>query len=634
MTSGVAAELPTVVVVDDSEGVRRLVRSRLQGSGLFNVVADGRDGTEAIGLAFQHQPTLMLLDTSMPGMDGLEALPGILTVAPETRVVMYTGFEGRSLAGVAKELGAIDFIEKSFPIDQLADRLADVAESATELRPARPRMVADPGPRAAHDHDQEVLTEHLERYREVFEVAAIGMATLTLNGSIVRANRALAGLLHCEPDDLVGSDYGQFTCGQGPALDESLDQLRTGESLAGFEHEIAGYPEPRTARAIVAPVRDSDGVPLYALLQVQDITAQRAAEDRFRQSEQRFRLLITAVEEYAIFMLDTQGRVVSWNSGAERIKGYRAQEIIGQHFRVFYPQDQQRRKHPEDELRLALVDGSYAEEGWRIRKDGTRFWASVVITAVFDDGGNHIGFAKVTRDQTERRLAEQNRDRAHELQSRLLAVTGHELRTPTAVIDGSLDSVLHHDQLRADEREHLLSGVRTSTRQLHQLSADLLTASRLDTETLALDRKHTTLQTILCSAAERAQIVNPGIEISVTGDLDTMINVDPVRLGQAVDNLISNAVRHGRPPIRVTGRARRAEILIMVSDAGPGVEPAFQDQLFDRFVAGGRTAGTGLGLYIVRGICRMHGGDARYEPADDSGPGRFVMALPNKLDQP
>jgi len=637
----VTSGLPTVVVVDDSDGLRRLVRLRLQRSGMFDVVGDGKDGTEAIGLAFQHQPTLLLLDTSMPGMDGLEALPGILTVAPQTRVVMYTGFEGRSLADVALELGAVDFVEKSFPIDQLPDRLAHIAGAETEVPARRLRMVA--GSRAAGSrddvgagHDQEVLNEHLERYREVFDVAAIGMATLTLNGSVVRANAALAALLHCDAADLVGLDYGQFTCGQGAALDSSLEQIRTGQSLASFEHEIAGSADPRIARATVAPVRDSEGVALYALLQVQDITAQRAAEDQFRRSEERFRLLIEAVEEYAIFMLDTGGHVSSWNPGAQRIKGYRAEEIIGQHFRVFYPEDQQRVRHPEHELQVALEKGSYAEEGWRIRKDGSRFWASVVITAVFDRQKRHIGFAKVTRDQTERREADENRERAMELQRRLLAVTGHELRTPAAVIDGSVEAVLQHDQLDPDEREQLLAGVRTSTRQLQQMSADLLTASRLDAETLALHRAPISLHTLLSGAAERARIVHPDVTITVDGDLETMITVDSVRLGQAIDNLITNAIRHGRSPIAITAdagsRTVPAEsgqnVVITVTDAGQGVDPGVRDRLFDRFVSGPGSEGAGLGLYVVREICRIHGGDAEYRAADESEPGRFVLTLP------
>jgi PAS domain S-box-containing protein len=137
------------------------------------------------------------------------------------------------------------------------------------------------------------------------------------------------------------------------------------------------------------------------------VTGQRLAEAALRASEMRFRLLVASVEDYAIFTLDPNGVVVSWNAGAQRSKGYRAEEIIGRHFRVFYPPDKQQSRHPEHELRLALRDGRYEEEGWRLRKDGSRFWANVVITAVYDDTGAHLGFAKVTRDTSERRRMEQ-----------------------------------------------------------------------------------------------------------------------------------------------------------------------------------------------------------------------------------
>src|ERR1700754_3445487 len=201
-------ELPTVVVIDDSTEVRAVITARLRLSGLLDVVAEGGDGTEAVGLAFQHQPSLVLLDLSMPVMDGLEALPGILAVSPATQVVVYSGFEEGGLAQSAQELGAAGFIEKSLPIDQLAGELIaklpdhHVAPDPRD-RPARMSVVADPPARPPTSGvDQQVLDEHLERFREVFEQAAIGMATMTLTGSIVRANRALAELMLCKPAEL------------------------------------------------------------------------------------------------------------------------------------------------------------------------------------------------------------------------------------------------------------------------------------------------------------------------------------------------------------------------------------------------------------------------------------------------
>ena len=243
------------------------------------------------------------------------------------------------------------------------------------------------------------------------------MATLTVHATIVRANDALADLMSCEPRDLVGVDYGRLTGGLGDVLDHRLEALRTSqENVATFEHRIPGPPgatDVRTALVTLVPIRDSGGQMLYVFAQVQDISAQRTVEDELHRTEEKFRLLVAAVEEYAVFMLDTRGRVMSWNAGARRIKGYQADEIIGNDFRVFYPEEQQLTGHPQRNLEAALRDGSFAEEGWRVRQDGTRFWASVVISPVHDDRGLHIGFAKVTRDQTAQRQNADDRVGGH-----------------------------------------------------------------------------------------------------------------------------------------------------------------------------------------------------------------------------
>ncbi|HET8914963.1 MAG TPA: response regulator, partial [Propionibacteriaceae bacterium] len=359
--------LPTIVIIDDSSEVRALIRARLSLSGRFAVVADAANGVDAIQLADRHKPALMLLDLSMPSMDGLDALPGILAVSPTTRVVIYTGFEELAIAESARELGASGFIEKSLPIERLVDELLAMipGQSATAESDRRHRArfsivksTPDPDERQQrNDDDQEILDEHLETFREVFDEAAIGMATITLNGSVIRANQALANLLLCKPGDLAGQDYGRFTSGSGDVLDAAIREISSGSAdLAEIEHDVAGWPQPRRARVSIAAVRDSSRRALYLFLQVQDITAQAAAEQRLHRSEERFRLLVEAVQEYAIIMLDTDGYVASWNAGAQRIKGYRASEIIGQHFRVFYPPAQQASRHPEFELAAAVRD--------------------------------------------------------------------------------------------------------------------------------------------------------------------------------------------------------------------------------------------------------------------------------------
>ena len=406
---------PTIVIVDDAAEVRLLVKTRLRLSGRVTVVGEGSDGTDAVTLAEAHHPSLLLLDVSMPVMDGFEALPMVLAASPDTKVVLYSGFEEEGLAQRARDLGAAAFLEKSVSIDALVEELIEVLEPL--MRPATPGEPApaeDLGPPADDDRadtsggDQRVLDEHLERFREVFEEAAIGMATMTLSGRLVRANRALGQLLRRSPHTLVGTPYSEFPEGSEADLRVALEAIhQRGSDVVQVEHDVDGSGEPRRVLATLAPVRDSSGRPLYVFLQVQDVTATRAAEEELRKSEDRFRLLVETVEDYAIFMLSPEGIIVSWNAGAQRTKGYTAEEIIGQHFRVFYPPAQQQARHPEHELELALRDGHYEEEGWRLRKDGSRFWANVTITAVFDETGEHRGFAKVTRDITERRMTEE-----------------------------------------------------------------------------------------------------------------------------------------------------------------------------------------------------------------------------------
>ena len=406
------SDLPTIVIVDDASEVRLLIKTRIRLSGRLKVVGEGSDGAEAVALAAQHQPTLMLLDVSMPGMDGLGALPKVLSASPSTRVVLYSGFEEMGLIEKAGQLGAAAFIQKSVPVESVVDRLVAVlGEGGTTGRPAdasvTETVVADDR-RGTPSPDQRVLDEHLERFREVFDEAAIGMATMTLTGHLVRANRALATLVQRSPEELVGHFYGELTDGQEEAVSSALEKVaRQSVDVAHLEHGVTGASDARQVRATLAPVRDSGGRALYLFLQVQDVTVERAAAEELRRSEERFRLLIAAVQDYAIFMLSPDGVIVSWNAGAQRSTGYTEDEIIGQHFRVFYPPEVQARRHPEHELELALRDGSYTEDGWRIRKDGSRFWANVVITPVFDPAGRHVGFAKVTRDITERRDAEE-----------------------------------------------------------------------------------------------------------------------------------------------------------------------------------------------------------------------------------
>jgi PAS domain S-box-containing protein len=618
---------PTIVLVDDSPDVLTLLRARIRMSKRLEVVGEGGNGLDAVSLAERHQPDVMLLDVSMPVIDGLTALPKVLATSPRTRVVMYSGFDEAGLASQAVERGAAAFVSKSASFEVLLEKLVEeIAAPSTDV----------PEPEGAESRFQSALADHLETFREVFEDAAIGMATMTLAGRLVRANRSLAEAFDATAEGLVGVALADLAA-EPAAIEDALLSLDAGESVVQVEHRVRTSGD-RWFRSTLSPVIDIRGRPLYIFLQVQEVTRQLAAEAELRRAEARFRLLVEAVEDYAIFMLDPSGHISSWNPGAQRSKGYEADEIIGKHFRIFYPPDLQASRHPEHELEQAVLHGRYEEEGWRIRKDGSRFWASVTITAVRDPDGELIGFAKVTRDTTERRemlerLEEANRQlevanrqlaEVAAQQAEFFAVTAHELRAPVGVLTGASSTLSEYfDSLVPDERSDLAAAVKHSSEQLRRLLDDLLTASRLQARGLELQLEELDLEPLLLAAVNGIRQSTPGAQISVVTEPGLRTRTDPVRLTQMIDNLLVNALRHGRPPVevRTTGTGDTVEIAVL--DAGDGVGHELQGRLFERF-ATGSGHGTGLGLFLVRELARAHGGDATYRAED----GAFALSLP------
>jgi PAS domain S-box-containing protein len=388
-------------------------------------------------------------------------------------------------------------------------------------------------------------------------------------------------------------------------------------------------------------VRDPDGQPLYLFAQAEEVTAQRLALAELRDSEERLRLMIDGVTDYAIFMLDPKGVVTTWNPGAERMKGYRGDEIVGRHFRAFYPEEAQQQRHPEHELEIAVREGRYEEEGWRVRKDGTLFWANVVITALFDHDRRHVGFGKVTRDVTERRRSEEARERAaqdlaeaierlreaNEQTGDFLAVVAHELHSPIAAMTGAADILAEHwERLDPGQRAENLQNLSRSARRTRRLLDELLMANRLEANQLEVTVGAVPLGPII---AEAVAVAPDAVEVA--GADDVTVAADRTRVVQILTNLLANAARYGEPPFTVGVRTTGETAEIRVCDAGPGIAAELEPQLFKKFVrgAGRRDRGTGLGLFIVRELSRRQGGDAWYERVD--GRTCFCFTLPKAV---
>ncbi len=343
-------------------------------------------------------------------------------------------------------------------------------------------------------------------------------------------------------------------------------------------------------------------------------------ERALRENEERLRLIIDGVKDYGIFALDTGGHVTSWNAGAERIKGYTEQEIIGQHFSVFYLPDESP-QHPAMALDEATRNGHYMEEGWRCRQDGTRFWASVVITAQFDATGALRGFSKITRDITDRRAAEialgtarEEAERASRAKSEFLSRMSHELRTP-------LNSILGFAQLldmdsAAGQKAHVGHILRAG-QHLLTLINEVLDIAKIEAGRLPLNIQPIplagTLQEALALVSPMA--ADAGIQLQPLPPLAAHIGIvaDRQRLTQVLLNLLSNAIKYNRPQgqvsIEVTLDGQR--IQVAVCDTGKGIAADKLGQLFkpfERLGADPNVEGSGLGLALSKSLLeKMHG---------------------------
>ncbi|PAX09202.1 ATP-binding protein [Sphingomonas lenta] len=375
----------------------------------------------------------------------------------------------------------------------------------------------------------------------------------------------------------------------------------------------------------------------------------RAREKALREGEERFRLVVEGVRDYGIFALDPDGRVVSWNAGAERIKGWTADEILGRHFSVFYPEDR-RAEWPGRNLADAAANGRAEDEGWRVRKDGTRFWANVVITALRDDAGRLRGFSKVTRDITERRRAEEALDAArleaeaaNRAKSVFLSRMSHELRTPLNAVLG-FAQLLELDAVgRPKGEREAVAQILRGGRHLLSLIDEVLDIARIEAGGLQLSLEPVALRALIDEAVALTapQADAKGVAVEVTGDPDLAATADRRRVLQVLLNLLSNAVKYNHPGgrVRVTAEPRGPGVSVTVADTGVGVEPDGEARLFQPFQRIGAAAqaseGTGLGLALSRGLVEAMGGEIGYlGPADGSQGARFWFRLPRALPPP
>ena len=476
----------------------------------------------------------------------------------------------------------------------------------------------------------EILVEQVREY---------AVFVLDTEGRIQTWNTGARVLKGYEKEEIVGRHFSVFYTPDAVASGWPAHELKVATMEGRFEDEgwrVRKDGSRFWANVIITALRADDGRLLGFSKITRDLTSRREQEEALRQSEERFRLLIEGVTDYAVFMLDPDGVITSWNSGAQKIKGYSREEIIGKHFSLFYLPEDVEAARPWQELALARKEGRAEDEGWRLRKNGEKFWARVVVSAVYDRTGRLLGFAKVTQDLSQREHARELERTAQRVQE-FIGMLAHELRNPLAPIRNAVELMR---RLPPDDAAHstLRETMDRQSAHLSRIVDDMLDIARITRGKLSIERRPVELAEVVSRALEVAQpsidaahhkldVEIPPGSVVVQGDLS--------RLTQAVANLLTNAARFTAPGGRISLRVGKQgeQITLSVRDNGRGIANEDLGKIFGMFVQGKEPlnrvgGGLGIGLALARAIVELHGGTVDARSEGEGKGSEFTVRLP------
>ncbi|KAB8320480.1 response regulator [Tolypothrix campylonemoides VB511288] len=640
--------LVTILHVDDNETNRYVVARVLRSAG-FAVVeaATGEAGLQAIAQSAAPQaamlpegaaqranasakPDLVILDIQLPDMNGFEVCRQIKSnPATANLPVLHLSAHFTESRDKAQGLdsGADAYLAQ--PVEPI--ELIATVKALLRMRQA-----------------EELASVMAREWQTTFDSISDGVGLLDKQGKFLRCNKAMTKLLNKPFSEIIGRLHQDLIgialsgCNVNPFL--RVQETRQRQSLVI-------HTGGRWFSVTVDPVLDEFAGFMGAVYILADITAQRQAEIALRSSEERFRLLLDNVKDYAIFFLDTQGRIIGWSLGAEYILGYEEAEILGQFTSIIFTPEDLQQGEDKKELEQAVTEGRAEDERWHIRKDGCRFWASGFVTPLFDETGRLRGFCKILRDFTERKRAEDERaellkreqearsaaEAANRMKDEFLATLSHELRSPLNAMLG-WTRLLNTRKFDEATTARAMETIERNAKSQAQLVEDLLDVSRIIQGKLRLNIRPIQLVPVIEAALETVRPAADAKEIQLQSVLDSTagpVAGDSDRLQQVVWNLLSNAIKFTPQGglVQILLECVNSYVEITVTDTGKGINPEFVPYVFERFRQADSSttraySGLGLGLAIVRHLVELHGGTVHAESQGEGKGATFKVRLP------
>ncbi|MBD1898310.1 response regulator [Coleofasciculus sp. FACHB-129] len=620
--------LVTILHVDDNETNRYVVSRMLRKEGYK--VQEAATGETGLQLVAQQPPDLIILDVQLPDINGFEVCHR-LKANPATSSIPVLHLSASFVESKDKaqglESGADGYLAQ--PVEAI--ELLATVKALLRIREAEESAMA-----------------LAKEWQTTFNAMKDGVCLLDHRGRILRTNSAMTNLLKKPFGKIEGCFYQEVMhdilgCVEVTPLTRVQETRRR-------ENEELRCGE-RWFSVTTDPVFDESGVFTGAVYIVADITDRKWASEALRTSEERFRLLLENVKDYAIFFIDPDGRVIRWSIGAERIFGYQEAEILGQSASIIYIPEDLELGADKQELETAVIEGRAENERWYLRKDATRFWASGIVTPLRDETGQLRGFSKIMRDFTERKQVEDERNQllvaeqeartaaesANRMKDEFLATLSHELRSPLNAMLGWVQ-LLNTRKFDEATTARAMETIERSARAQAQLVEDLLDVSRIIQGKLRLNVRPIELALVVEAAVDTVRPAADAKAIRLQSVLDPAagpVAGDSDRLQQIIWNLLSNAIKFTPKEGRVQVRLERinSHVEITVIDTGLGINSDFVPYVFDRFRQADSSitrsySGLGLGLAIVRHLVELHGGTVRAESQGEGQGATFIVKLP------